>query len=328
MFPTRLTIALFVSIFLMDVGASFAFQQPRFDLGGPCSPTMNAEDRGIYREMAQARKSQSWDRLIELEKRFVRGGCAIEYRWQELANVFIEAGRQPEAIQVLEEMDSRGFDLSFSLNPPRVGDEHKELRKFMGTPAFLATSVGIKIEALKQISDARRARYREVVQRMPSNQKPPERYIAKGACPFECCRFGNWTALQDIDLIAAPDDHQVVGRAMKGSRVDALTGEVHLRPEPVLVLTNEGGLPRDSVAFALDYEGEGYRHVYTQGKVVSVFTSVADYCFRPSEACWAETLDSREERREPVWWVKIRLSNGVTGWTDKADRFDGKDGCS
>jgi hypothetical protein len=240
----------------------------------------------------------------------------------------VEAGRQSEAIQVLEEMDSRGFDLCFGLNRSPIDEAHKELKQLMATPAFRATSLGIKIDRLKSISDERRARYREVLKRMPSDQRPPENYIAKGVCPFECCRYGNWTALQNIDLVAAPDDRQVVGRATKGSRVDALTGDVHLRPEPVLVLTNEGGLPKERIAFALDYEGEGYRHVYQAGKVVSVFAAIADYCFRPSEACWAETLDSREERREPVWWVKIRLSNGVTGWTDKADRFDGKDGCS
>jgi hypothetical protein len=325
----HLTIALIVSIFLIDVGIGFPLQQTRFDLGGPCSPTMNSEGPGMYREIVEARKIQAWDRLIELEKRFVRDGCAIDYRWRELANVFVQAGRQPEAIQALEEMDSRGFDLSFGLNRSPIGEAHKELKQFMAAPAFRATSVGIKIDRLKSISDERRARYREVLKRLPSDQRPPENYIAKGACPFECCRYGNWTAAHDTELVAAPGDRRVVGRATKGSRVDALTGEVHLRPEPVLALMNvDGGPPKDSIAFALDYQGEGYRNVYSQGRVVSVFAPIADYCFRPSEACWAETLDSHEERREPVWWVKIRLSNGITGWTDKADRFDGKDGCS
>ena len=320
---------LIVSIFLIDAGAGFSFQQPRFDLGGPCSPVMNAEGPGIYKDIVEARKSRSWERLIELEKRFVRGGCAIEYRWRELANVFVEAGRQTDAVRVLEEMDARGFDLSFGLNHSPGDEAHKELKQFMETPAFRTTSVGMKIEQMKKISDERRARYREILKRMPSSQRPPEHYVAKGVCPFECCRYGNWTATQDTELVAAPGDTRVVGRVQKGSRVDALTGEVHLHPEPVLVLANaDSGLPKDSIAFALDYQGEGYRHVWTQGKVVSVFAAIADYCFRVSDACWAETLEQREERREPVWWVKIRLSNGIIGWTGKTERFDGKDGCS
>ncbi len=321
-------ITLIALMVVIAAGIGFPWQQARFDLGGPCSPTMNSEGPGIFKEILEARKSQSWDRLIELEKRFVRGGCSIEYRWRELANVFVQAGRQAEAIQVLDEMDARGFDLSFGLNPSPVEEGHRELKQFMETTAFQTTSVGMKIEQLKKISDERRSHYREILRDMPADQRPPERYIARGACPFECCRYGDWAAMQDTELVAAPGDPRVVGRAMKGSRVDALTGEVHLRPEPFLALTADGGVPKDSIAFALDYQGEGYRHVYTRGKVVSVFAAVADYCFRASDACWGETLDSREERKEPVWWVKIRLPNGVIGWTDKAERFDGKDGCS
>jgi len=329
MFRTRLTIALFVSIFLIDAGIGFSLQQARFDLGGLCSAVMNVEAPGLYKEIADASKNRSGDRLIELEKRSVRDGCAIQYRWRELANVFVQAGREQDALRVLEEMDSRDFDLSFALNPSPLGERHDELKQFMGTAAFGTTPVGLKIEGFKKISDERRARYVEILGRIPSNQRPPEHYIAKGACPFECCRFGNWTAMKDTDLVAAPDDKRVVGRATKGSRVDALTGEVHLRPEPVLVLIQvNAGPPKDSIAFALDYQGEGYQHIYTLGNVVSVSTAIKDYCFRPSELCWAETLETDEERREPVWWVKIRLSNGVVGWTDKADQFDGKDGCA
>jgi hypothetical protein len=33
------------------------------------------------------------------------------------------------------------------------------------------------------------------------------------------------------------------------------------------------------------------------------------------------------ERKDPVWWVKVRLPNGVTGWTDKPDHFGNKDAC-
>jgi hypothetical protein len=74
--------------------------------------------------------------------------------------------------------------------------------------------------------------------------------------------------MQDVDLVAAAGDTRVVGRATKGSRVDTRTGEVHLRPEPVLVLLQvNGGPPKDSIASAPDYQGEGYRHIYTPGKV-------------------------------------------------------------
>ena len=159
MVPVRYRALLIGLIFVIDTGTGFPLQEAHFDLGGPCSLAMNSGDPGIYKEIAEARKSQSWDRLIELEKRGVRGGCTIEYRWRELANVFVEAGRQTDAIRVLEEMDTRGFDLSFGLNHSPfdeqhtpIDDRHRDLEQFMQMPAFRATSIGTKIERLKNIS--------------------------------------------------------------------------------------------------------------------------------------------------------------------------------
>ena len=143
--------------------------------------------------------------------------------------------------------------------------------------------------------------------------------------------------MEDTDLVSSPGSSRVVGRAMKGSRAFGLTGEVHLRPEPVVVLTapkpdgvlTADKLQKNSIAFILDYAGEGYSHVYTQGKVVVVQThlSYAKYCYRVSEDCWGETLLPSRERKEQIWWVKVRLPDGVVGWTKKTENFGDKDGC-
>ena len=317
---------LLLPILLVDlVGALTPLQSARaaqqyFDLGGPCSPVVYPHPS---LEIVRAKKGGLWDRVIELEKRSVREGCDIEYRWRELANALVEVGRRTDALLVLTDMDSRGFDL----RPSVIGREHEELKAFMETPLFKASALGMRLEELKRISDQRRAHYREVLQKLPRAQRPPEQYIAKGACPFECCRYGKWTVLQDTELVAAPGSTQVVGRAKKGTHVVGVTGEVHLKPEPVVVL-KDGELPKDSIAFVLDYAGEGEGNVYTQGKIVGAFVAgVAEYCFRVSEQCWGETLDPGSERKEPVWWVKVKLPNGVTGWTNKPDNFGDKDGC-
>ena len=118
----------------------------------------------------------------------------------------------------------------------------------------------------------------------------------------------------------------MVGKARKGARVFADTGEVHLKPEPAAVLKG-GDLPENSIAFILDYEGEGFANIYTQGKVVSTIVAFGDYCIPVSESCQGEFLLPANERREPVWWVKVRLANGVTGWTDKPGRFGNMDAC-
>lgn len=306
--------------------AGMVWQRPvwsavaHYDLGGPCH---DVPGPGPFLRILQAKKTGAWDEVVELQKASVRASCANEYQWYELVSALLQAHRQTEAVQVLEEMEARGFDL----NPSIIGGMHPDVQQFMETPVFKASPVGIRIERLKKAADERRAVYREALKKLPNDQKPPDNYIAKGACPFECCRYGNWTVLEDTDLVAAPGSKRVVGRAQKGSRVVGLTGEVHLKPEPVVVLMGGGELPKDSIAFVLDYGGEGEGSVYTRGKVVHVFLGVAEYCFRVSESCWGQTLAPVSERKKEVWWVKIRLPNGVIGWTDNADNFGDKDAC-
>lgn len=219
-------------------------------------------------------------------------------------------------------MDARGFDV----NPALLDVDFPEIVKFMESKEFGASRLGSKIERLKRIADERRIKFREILNRMPASEKPPDNYVAKGVCPFECCRYGNWTVLEDTYLLSSSGGSRVVGRARKGTHAVAITGEVHLRPEPVIVLTG-GELPKNSVAFILDYAGEGYGHVYTRGKVIETFLGYAEYCFRPSESCWGEAIWPSKERKGQIWWVKVRLPNGIVGWTNKTNNFGEKDTC-
>jgi hypothetical protein len=289
-----------------------------YDLGGPCSPVQGP---GAFAQMLAAKKSGDWNRIIDLQKQSVREGCGIQYRWEELAQVLIDAHREAEAVKVMEEMDERGFEV----NPSLIERTHPDLVKFMTRPVFRTSPIGKKVEALKAASERRRARARGLLEAL--TQRPPENYIAKNACPFECCTFREWTVEQDTDLVAAPGSTQMVGKARKGSQVKGLTGEVHLTPEPVYVVWPGAGIPQDTIAFVLDNQGEGFANVWTRGKIVSVFVGVAKYCFHPSESCWGEEIAPEATRRKPVWWVKVRLANGVVGWTDHHEHFGNMDAC-
>ena len=284
-----------------------------YDVGGPCEKRF---DVSLSRSLHAARNNQAWDSLIQLQKQFIRDGCEIGYRWWTLADFLLKAGRQVEALSLLQEMDARGFEL----NPAIIVRQFPAMPAFMESSAFVSSPLGSKIEALRAISDSRRATFQAALRRILPDQRPPENYIAKDACPFECCRFGEWPVLEDTELVAAPGSRQVVGRAAKGNTVTGITGEVHLKPEPVAVLRG-GDLPPGSIVFVLDYLGEGFGHVYSEGRIVSLFLGYEDYCFRLSDSCWGERLMSPGERKAPVWWIRIRLPNGVTGWTDKPDNF-------
>ena len=316
---------------LVLAGAASTSQEG-YDLGGPCEdqPTLLG-----WKQIQDAERTGEWDRAVVLAKEEVRAGCNNPYRWYELVNVLLSAHRSAEASSVLQEMDARGFDLNLAL----LGEDFPEIVKFLESKEFGASTLGLKIKRLENISDERRIKFQAALSRLPASEKPPDNYIAKGACPFECCRYGNWSVSEDTDLVSSPGSSRVVGRARKGSRVAGLTGEVHLKPEPVVVVAVagvpmgskdvQGDLPKNSIAFILDYVGEGYGHVYTQGKVVVVQThlSYAKYCYRPSENCWGETLLPSKERNEQIWWVKVRLPNGIVGWTDKTNNFGDKDAC-
>jgi hypothetical protein len=231
-------------------------------------------------------------------------------------------------------MDARGFDVELAF----LGEDFPEIVKFIESKEFGASPLGLKLKPLENISDERRIKFQEALSRMPASEKPPDNYIAKGVCPGEYCRYGNWTVSEDTVLVSSPGSSRVVGRARKGSCVFGLTGEVHVKPEPVVVLTapeSDGvltadELPKNSIAFILDYTSEGFSHVYTRGKVVDVRTylSYAKYCYHLSESCWGETLFPSQERQEQIWWVKVRLPDGIVGWTDKTNHFGGTDSCA
>jgi hypothetical protein len=284
-------------------------------LGGPCQT-----NRAAVFDTWKAKKDRDWPRAVELERAAVRAGCDIAYRWEELADLLVQANRRAEAVQALEEMDKRGFEV----NPSFIEGGRPKLAAFMATPMFRRSGIGIKVERLRRISDARRAKFAERLAKMPPESKPAEQYIARPACPGEYCWFGKWTVSADTELVAAPGSKEVVGRAQKGARVTAITGEMHLRPEPVGVLVDVGPLRRNSIVFVLDYLYEGTGHVWTAGKVAEVDFRYATYCFQPSADCWGEKILPSEEFKN-TWWVKIRLPGGVVGWTDKTRNFAGRD---
>jgi len=106
-------------------------------LGGPCKdePSLILPDR------IQAEKSGDWDRAAELEKRFVRASCGNQYRWYGLIRALLKAGRETQAVLVLQEMDARGFDL----NPALIGGSNPDvvqLHADAGVQGILSRSEG------------------------------------------------------------------------------------------------------------------------------------------------------------------------------------------
>jgi hypothetical protein len=141
---------------------------------------------------------------------------------------------------------------------------------------------------------------------------PPSPYIDKGACPFECCTYRNWTASQGIALVEQPNSKKIVARIHKGEKVQALTGEVHSIPLRVVAGQDhpDAGVKRGEVIYILHYTGEGYWKVWHNGRLVEI-----------------DNFSDKGPYPQRTWWVKVKTTSGIVGWTISHGNFSNQDAC-
>lgn len=171
---------------------------------------------------------------------------------------------------------------------------------------------------------------------------PPEPYVREGACPLECCTYGEWTAERRLRAYADRGDTSSVAFVVPpGRRFTALGGGVVItRPGVVEIreplhrswLQKAAGKsprfrPGDTV-YVLDYLGEGAYRVWHRGEVVQ------------AEDHWWSESEIREEDPDEVravqhveprseWWVEIADGRGRRGWLLMEEAaVTGADACS
>ncbi len=165
---------------------------------------------------------------------------------------------------------------------------------------------------------------------LPQQKEGPDIFIDKGACPFECCTYGSWEVKRATKAHASPDIHSSqIGEFKVGSKVEAITGEVHTVPKKFVVKkTHKKYVPGD-VIWVYTYLGEGVFKVQFKSKI-----SEEDLGFSPyggtggtrcqtSKYCWGEL----EEELSSTWWIQIKSADGWVGWTNEGENFGGKDAC-
>ncbi|MEP6946071.1 MAG: hypothetical protein ABJA02_09155 [Acidobacteriota bacterium] len=145
-------------------------------------------------------------------------------------------------------------------------------------------------------------------------------YIDKGACPFECCTYREWTVDKStIVRSAMRDSSSIAFRLKKGEHVRGVTGVVITSvPGKVRVLkqTKIGGSTAHSgdTIYLLTYVGEGFYRVWYKGRIAEEETHDTDI-FR------------QVRTPKSVWWVKIRNARGQIGWSREPDNFGNQDQC-
>ena len=301
-------------------------------LGGPCLAKAQAtiaeikEWHGLVSRHSQELRRGNREAAIALAKKIVRARCSNEYWWLNLAESLVELNRPEEAIHTVEAFCARksnAVDAGLhNLNSP--------LHRLLSSDVYKSSHLAATLNSDHQALEKRRT---EAKARMAREPRPPVDYVAHGACPFECCGFGSWSVLEDTELLDSPGGNRLIGKAIKQQRVLGLTGEVHLPPLPVLVRFNapEGfHAAPGSIVYLLDNLGEGYGHVWMDGKIVEAgIVSVMENCAFPGPACWGEFVnpDDAGQQGKGIWWVKVKTPSGTVGWTNQAGHFGDIDRC-
>jgi hypothetical protein len=166
----------------------------------------------------------------------------------------------------------------------------------------------------------------------------PQFYIDKGACPFECCTYRQWSVLDDTVLYDHADGARPLARLAKGQSVTAVTGEVHLVPTPLKVVFPHGRFRVGDQAYLLTNEGEGVMKVSMNGTVSeedvwfvgdSKWQDWGDVngtrmtCARPTKQCWGRIA----KLPDADWWILIKTPAGQLGWTKEYTHFGNQDAC-
>jgi len=145
-------------------------------------------------------------------------------------------------------------------------------------------------------------------------------YVDKGACPFECCTYQEWTVDKPTVITSAMRDGSPVAfRLKKGEKVTGVTGTViTTRSGIVRVLKNmtlgNVRLKRGDNLFLLTYLGEGFSKIWYKGRI---------FDGDPNDQ------ELFKDIRKPIdiWWVKVKNRRGQTGWSRQSDNFGNKNKC-
>lgn len=151
--------------------------------------------------------------------------------------------------------------------------------------------------------------------------QPPAEWVETGACPFEGCQYGRWTATRSVPLYDRPGGRRLQALLGTGDVVTAETGEVRAAPRRAVVAKTgpedaANGLTQGAIVYALYPLGEGAVMVWKDGKAVATSLDV--------ELRYDPPLP--EGGLPYVWWAKVRLANGEVAWVkDASADFTGTD---
>jgi hypothetical protein len=163
------------------------------------------------------------------------------------------------------------------------------------------------------------------------SSRGPDVYVEQGRCPFECCKYREWWAAAPTPVYASPNSKAPQIRMLKkGEHVTAVTGFVRTRGGEFTVTRNNGRYHAGDTIWVYSYRGEGFFTVWFKGKMYGEELGFSPYggsggsrCQEDSSYCWG-TLKTEHSSE---WWIKLRLSDGRIGWTNRGEDYSNIDAC-
>jgi hypothetical protein len=159
---------------------------------------------------------------------------------------------------------------------------------------------------------------------------PPLELVDDGACPSECCRYGEWTTIRAVKVFARPaSDSPVIATIAAQTPVKTLTGRVLTRRGEFVVKKRYGQYSPGDILFVYTYLGEGFFKVwfrerwYEEDLLFSPYGGTAGTRCTDGDECWGEL----RRKHASTWWVKLALQNGKTGWARNDRSFTSKEAC-
>lgn len=157
---------------------------------------------------------------------------------------------------------------------------------------------------------------------------PASAFVRAGACPFECCVYGEWKARTPIPVRSRERTQDPPAFTIAaGDRFRADSGNVYIDGVMVVAVEDSVGDPpywsfaRGDTLVILDYVGEGRYNVWHEGKV------------QEAEGFWGAGAPvgnaTTYGRWSSEWWVHAVLPDGRSGWflADTSVKFAGADAC-
>ena len=145
------------------------------------------------------------------------------------------------------------------------------------------------------------------------------------ACPFEGCAFRKWIVSKDVALYSTwKNEREPVTTLKKGQVVAGLTG-VHLTFEPdriqVLQPLPELGLQPGDIILLYMNRGEGFADIWANGKWWKEY-DCSFIAAQNDPSCLGKCSAKEILKGRKEWWVQVKTSDGLTGWSKAAGQFN------